>query len=404
MSTSSRIRVAAVVALLVVVGAVLVLLTRPKSTPETAPKVTDFYAAPADLPAEPGVLIRSEQVFGGVPDGAEAWRILYTTTRDKGVPAIASGLVMVKQGVTGERPVIAWAHGTTGVAQACAPSAETNAVTFGSIPGVSEVVDKGWVVVATDYIGLGTTGPHPYLVGQGEGRSVLDAVRAAHQFSSVSLQDKTVLWGHSQGGHAALWAAILAPTYAKDVDVIGVAGIAPATDLVALADNLITTKGGVVFSAYLVASYAAAYPDVPIDTYVKPDARDPLHEMADHCVTDIQPLISLAGAPALAGNYYRRDPGSGSFGEHLAANDPSGRITVPQFIGQGGKDVLVIPSVQASYVAARCAQSGNGPLDFQTYPNRTHVDVVAPESDLIPDLMAWTSARFAGKDAPTTCG
>jgi pimeloyl-ACP methyl ester carboxylesterase len=404
MSSSARIRLVAVVALLVVVGAVLVLLTRPKSAPESEPKVTDFYAAPADVPAKPGVLIRSEEVFGGVPEGAEAWRILYTTTRDKGEPAIASGLVMVKKGVSGKRPVIAWAHGTTGVAQACAPSKETNAITFGSIPGVTEVVDKGWVVVATDYVGLGTPGPHPYLIGEGEGRSVLDAVRAAHQFSSVSLQDETVLWGHSQGGHAALWAAILAPTYAKDVDVIGVAGVAPATDLVGLAGNLVRTKGGVVFSAYLISSYADAYRDIRFASYVKPAALDPLREMADHCVTDIQPLIALAQEPALVGDYYSRDPGSGALGEHLAANNPSGRITVPQFIGQGGKDVLVIPAVQAAYVAGRCAESGNGPLDYQTYPDRTHVDVIAPDSDLVPDLIAWTSARFAGKAAPTTCG
>lgn len=70
------------------------------------------------------------------------------------------------------------------------------------------------MIVATDYVGLGTAGPHPYLIGQGEARSLLDSVRAARQMPGLSLEPETVIWGHSQGGHAALWAGTLAPTYA----------------------------------------------------------------------------------------------------------------------------------------------------------------------------------------------
>jgi pimeloyl-ACP methyl ester carboxylesterase len=86
------------------------------------------------------------------------------------------------------------------------------------------------VIVATDYVGLGTAGPHPYLIGQGEARSVLDSVRAARQMPQLSLQPATVVWGHSQGGHAALWAGALAPSYAPDVHVLAVAALAPASD------------------------------------------------------------------------------------------------------------------------------------------------------------------------------
>jgi len=76
------------------------------------------------------------------------------------------------------------------------------------------VLDRGWAIVATDYVGLGASPPHPYLVGRPEARSVLDAVRAARTLRPAHLAPKTVVWGHSQGGGAALWTGIVAPSYA----------------------------------------------------------------------------------------------------------------------------------------------------------------------------------------------
>ena len=94
---------------------------------------------------------------------------------------------------------------------------------------------NGWGIVATDYIGEGTLGAYPYLIGQGEGRSVLDSIRAAHQVDDLDLSDQTVVWGHSQGGHAALWAGQLAPTYAPELQIRGIAALSPASDPLALA-------------------------------------------------------------------------------------------------------------------------------------------------------------------------
>lgn len=134
----------------------------------------------------------------------------------------------------GRRPVTAWAHGTTGVAEPCAPSLVRHPFTAGALLVLPQMLAQGWAVVATDYTGLGTAGPAPFLIGQGEARSVLDAVRAAHQLPGLNLADTTVIWGHSQGGNAALWAGALAPAYAPDDHVIGVAALAPATDLTGL--------------------------------------------------------------------------------------------------------------------------------------------------------------------------
>lgn len=137
--------------------------------------------------------------------------------------------------------------------------------------------------MATDYIGLGTKGPHSYLIGQGEGRSVLDAVGAARQLPGLRLADQTVVWGHSQGGNAALWAGMLAPGYAPDDHVVGVAALAPASDLPAVAGNFTRVTGGSVFAAYVISAYSDTYHDVSYDRYVIPAARSIVRATAGRC-------------------------------------------------------------------------------------------------------------------------
>ena len=89
----------------------------------------------------------------------------------------------------------------------------------------------GYVVAATDYEGLGTPGVHPYLVGESEGRGVLDAARAAKALAATDAGDQVLVFGHSQGGQAALFAGELAASYAPELTVLGVAAAAPAADV-----------------------------------------------------------------------------------------------------------------------------------------------------------------------------
>lgn len=370
---------------------------------EGNPQRLDALEIPAELPTEPGKLISAEPFEDSVPRGAEAWRILYTTTRDEGEPAVSSGLLLVaRDRPRGPRPLVTWAHGTTGINTSCAPSDEPS-LAFASIPGLSDALDAGWAVVTTDYTGLGTPGPHPYLIGQGEGRSVLDAARAAREFGELDLSEKTVVWGHSQGGGAALWAGILAPTYAPDLDVAGVAGIAPASDLVGLVENIIGNPFGLLFAAYVIDAYSENYPDVSFDDYITPAARDVIRRAADLCVTDRDGLVAVAQDPALRQQIYATSPTTGALAKRLKENIPDGRITAPTLIAQGEKDLLVLPNVQQEFVAQRCLQQGSGPLEYRTYSEREHSDIVAASSAMIPDLLAWTRDRFEGREAPTTC-
>ena len=106
--------------------------------------------------------------------------MLYRSTSPTGAPIAVSGTVAVPKGNAprGGWPVITWAHGTTGIADACAPS-RANVLGGYDNPLLNRWLQAGYAVVRTDYEGLGTPGDHPYLIGVSEGRSVLDMVRAA---------------------------------------------------------------------------------------------------------------------------------------------------------------------------------------------------------------------------------
>src|SRR5207248_3120094 len=130
------------------------------------------------------------------------------------------------------RTVLTWAHGTTGLGDACAPSRQYPTGQAAELLLAQAVLSRGFVYAATDYEGLGPPGDHPYLVGLSEGRNVLDAARAAERLAGTggAPTSKVLIWGHSQGGGAAAFAAELAPTYAPDLAVVGSIVGAPAAE------------------------------------------------------------------------------------------------------------------------------------------------------------------------------
>jgi uncharacterized membrane protein HdeD (DUF308 family)/alpha-beta hydrolase superfamily lysophospholipase len=360
-----------------------------------------FYRPPSVVPSEPGELLRSEPFTRGIPSGARAWRILYTTTRHDGVPAVASAVVIAAKHLpAGPRPVIAWAHGTTGVASRCAPSLLPTRWTPDVIPALDQVIVRGWVLVATDYVGLGTAGPHPYLIGEGAARSVLDSVRAARQMRQVELENKTIVWGHSQGGHAALWTGILAPRYAPDLNIIGIAALAPASDLTALVAKVRDTLEGGIIASYILTAYSEIYPDVSFDRYTRPGARVIVRAIAGRCLELPEGFISAATTLPRQ-PIYRVDPLSGALGKRLAQNTPADAIEAPLLIAQGLADPLVLPGLQARYVRRQCTAGQS--LRYITYENRNHLSLLAPHSPLVGDLLRWTTARLGGGRPPHGC-
>ncbi|HWS31795.1 MAG TPA: alpha/beta fold hydrolase, partial [Actinoplanes sp.] len=152
-------------------------------------------------------------------------RIQYVTTNVNGSLTTATGLVLTPK--TGKKnKVVAWGHGTTGLADICAPSTNQTYFWEEARIAVAELLSRGWTVAAPDYPGLGTAQAHPYLVGASAARSLIDNVRAARQLDTA-LSTQYVVDGHSQGGAGALFASQLAPAYDGNLVLKGTASIAP---------------------------------------------------------------------------------------------------------------------------------------------------------------------------------
>lgn len=383
----------ALVAALVLAG-VSVTINRSRSSADA------FYDTPEEVPDQPGSLLDLEVFTRHIPEGARAHRILYTTTREDGRPAVASALVVVPADEPGPWPVIAWAHGTTGFDRACAPSVMRDGLGAGAFFSLDAVLAQGWALVATDYVGLGTEGPHPYLIGEGEARSVLDAVRAARQMEEVDIADQTVVWGHSQGGGAALWTGQIAPDYAPDVVVAGVAALAPASDLTALVDSLPGITGGSIFASYIVAAYAATYDDLSLDDLVRPTAKPTFERMSSRCL-DATVLVSALSSVATGMDMFAPDVVDRLY-PRLDENVPTGPFEMPLLVGQGRDDTLIPADLQGDYVKGLC-EAGEE-VDYRTYPGRGHVPLVEADSPLIPELIEWTDARFRGEPTGEGCG
>ena len=254
-------------------GAALVLVTGFLLSGDAKTEPDDFYQVSSSLPATAGQLIKHEPLAdraggSGLAEGLTGWRILYTTSSDRGEITVASGTVVVnpERAVQGQ-PILAIAHGTTGIVPACAPSLAPKPLDGGATAATEQMADLGWAAVTSDYVGLGTPGPHPYLVGPPAAYSVLDAALAAQQLPGLDLSDVTVLWGHSQGGHGALWSAGLAGEYAPSLNVLGVAALAPATDLFELAINVKDSAPGKIVSAYIAGAWQEVYPELGVEDY-----------------------------------------------------------------------------------------------------------------------------------------
>jgi pimeloyl-ACP methyl ester carboxylesterase len=338
--------------------------------------------------------------LAGAPDGAHAYRVVYHSTDGGGKAVDVTGVVIVPAGraPAGGRDIVAWAHGTSGIADACAPS--TNSWLFGSIAGLSDLLAHGYIVAATDYQGLGGPGPHPYLVGPSAAHSVLDVVRAARAVPQASATSRFAVWGESQGGHAALWTAQLAPTYAPELRLVGAAADAPPVDL---AENLTGNKNAAVralTTAFAGASWSAVY-RIPLSTIAGPVGQDLIRRLAENCVSlDGFKLRTKIGLMRLTYQLRGVDlKASPRWAELMRANSVAPRkLGVPLLVAQGSADVIVSPDVTHRFVDQMC-RAGQ-PLRFLEIAGGDHVTIAQRTAAA---TVEWIGDRFAGKVARNDC-
>jgi pimeloyl-ACP methyl ester carboxylesterase len=371
------------------------LLCRPSAAEEA------FYTVgPNDLSGPPGTLIRAEPIEIMSVYRAHAYRILYVSRNLKGDKIGVSGMAVVSTLSAGAavRPVVAWAHGTTGVARKCAPSLRSDPL---AIPGVKDMIVRGYAVVATDYPGLGTAGQVPYLIGHGEAQAVLDSVKAIRGLPEAQAGTRFVLWGHSQGGHAALFAASLARSYAGELTLLGVAAAAPATNLGVLLDDDINSTPGRILAAMTLLTWSRNF-GISLDGLVTEGTLKIVQHIDKHCVDDVGGEIgALLTEEDLSGRFLNYDPDTRQPWRGLMAeNNPDALpIGVPAFIAQGSADTLVLPQVTADYVRELCR--GDRAVSFLTVPGVDH-GLIAEKS--ASQAVSWMEGRFKGDRAPGNCG
>jgi pimeloyl-ACP methyl ester carboxylesterase len=244
--------------------------------------------------------------------------------------------------------------------------------------------------VATDYEGLGTPGPHPYIVGISAGRSVLDAAVAAGGMPETGAGPRTVRVGGSQGGHAVLWAADMAATEAPGLDVIGAVAFAPAGDLEAIAgfDRSAAAGPDAWSSAVaLVSAWSQVY-GLSLDV-LTPDALAAVPALASECSVDI-------GSPPTAVDLRTRPDWLARLRENTPA---STRTDVPVLIIQGDADQVVPVESTRSLVARMCAVGDV--VDLRVLSGVDHTGSVNPSSLLT--AVSWVGERLAGTPAESTC-
>ncbi len=359
------------------------------------------YTVPDPLPpAPPGTIIASEDL-GPVP-GGERQRILYHSRSITGADIAVSGLLFVPSAAAppGGRPVLAWAHGTTGAADPCAPSLG------GYDPELlSDWLARGYVVAATDYQGLGTPGLHPYLLGDSEGRGVLDSVRAARAFPGADALGPVVIYGHSQGGHATIFANELAPTYAPELPVVGAVAAAPASQIV-FAFQLIDTSPVIRAAAVMMGAGFAQEYGLDVHAIFTAEAVNRIGIVDTGC----QPEVAAAYADLTGPQTVQTPPGEvPGWREALAAAEPGQRPEAsPLLMYQGTADEEV-PYIAGQILDARLCATGV-PHVFTTYPGANHSQIIDLGRQATLD---FADARVRGdafvpdacpQAAPTTTG
>jgi len=209
------------------------------------------------------------------------------------------------------------------------------------------------------------------------------------------------VWGHSQGGQAALFTGLLAKTYAPELDLVGVAAAAPATDLATLLGDDISSGGGRNLAAMTLWSWSRVF-GAPIDNVVDPSALPVIDRLAGECIESVYDLMlrrrtsrPLEQQFLTVNDFYRAEP----WRSLMARNSPGPLPPqIPLFLAQGGADELVRPQVTRDFMRRQYAAGGK--VQMLLLPGSNHGFIAR---DAAAAAAAWMTGRFTGESAPSDC-
>ncbi|GGS53232.1 alpha/beta hydrolase family protein [Actinokineospora fastidiosa] len=362
------------------------------------PLVTALVPAQAAAADAPGSVVRIAPLAADRLPAAAAsgYFVEYTSTGAVGAPVAVTGTVYLPEGSApaGGWPVMSWAHGTTGLGDACAPSARP----LGGMDAyLSAWLDAGYAVTATDYTGLGTPGGHPYLDGKAQAYGVVDIVRAARSVTP-ELSPHWLAVGLSQGGHAAVHTAHLATRYAPELDYRGAVGVGVPSNLSGFVSLIgpafppsLISGGTKVLVAYILAGLRVADPAFDLDSYLTPLGREVVADAGELCGAAMgERMASVSLADMLT-----KDLGA-PFAQAWGAvfDVPVTGYDRPLLIAQGTEDQTVPQSLTEQLV--RDLRDNAQPVTYKTYPAGHGASLTAA----LADSLAFAETLFEDVEPP----
>jgi pimeloyl-ACP methyl ester carboxylesterase len=230
---------------------------------------------------------------------------------------------------------------------------------------------------------------------------VIDSVRVAAQLPGAGGGHKFVVWGHSQGGHASLFTGIIAKAYAPELDLLGVAAAAPATDLVTLMNEDIDSVGGKNITAMTLWSWQRVF-DANMDKVVDRRAIPAIDQLAQECIEGPFDLKNRQRTEQPLEQYFlttKHPSDIEPWHTLLAQNSPGASPPeIPVFLAQGTDDVIIHPDVTKAFAATLCKAGSK--VRLLSMPNIGHGWAAQASTEA---MLGWTSNRFARKAVPNDC-
>jgi hypothetical protein len=408
-STTTNRRGRAVAALAAPVAVAALALT---SCQGATPGNDTFYTGAITLTGtSPGQILRSrtstftlDPVARTQVIGTKSWQIVYRSNNARGVADAVSGTVIVPTTPwlgLGKRPIVGVTVGTRGLGDHCAPSYTLSQGTDYEGAFIAGLVANGFAVMVTDYEGLGMPGNHTYVVGQSEGRAVLDGVRAAQRLSGTGLSTSNPvgLMGYSQGGGGAAWGAQLAASYAPELNIKGVvAGGVPAD----LGEVAKFEDGGPVVSFTLMAAMGldSAYPELKLQNYLNAKGKKLISESNQTCLATadgVQTIFTTAFKKRA--DYTSSDPLATAAWKARINENKLGAVApkAPVYQFHGVVDEMVPYQQAATLRRTWCNKGANV---YWTPVVGEHLSTMVTE---YKNGVTWLQSRFNGVPAVSNC-
>lgn len=346
-------------------------------------------------------------------------------TQDRGKAVDATTLVAWPTGVAEDAepfPTLLLLHGTSGFTDGCGPTLDQEASAL-----AAALASAGFIVVAPDYIGLKATEPptgfpHPYLVGEATAMASLDAVRALRHLGDMDLgtglakpSSQVAVVGGSQGGHAALWIDRLAPYYARELTIAGIAATVPPSDMVTqgnLALQTLRDSSSNLLAFYGVSASWYGYEDRLDEVFVPPYDTDVPAALAAGC--DPTDTVTV---PTTLEEVYQQTLLDAARGAGLETIEPWGCMVAESgltststprieqeaesygilFVTGEADDLVDTPTERAAF-AELC--TGGMPMTYLECAGASHTRATVWA---LPEILAFLQARLAGEAFTKNC-